>query len=287
MIHLHDLGGLWRRTLIAWPDGRSDSATAVFWLQGPSLYADLRIPAGRPTCPDAVCLRDLDWTMLHFMAGQEGFFGRFDVVDSVGKWQSTFDYQPDTGMADRGALEFEDGVLVERGIDAPYVEHWSRTASGEAMALALALATEMGTSGCLVVAGDAFIYARGRATALPRGATLSERIDGAASLQAAQDIFDCELSFGRRHAGAWRIERSSHCFREGAALAPAFDSVAGSLVIDDVAPDGTPIKRTWRVIAHEGTSPLSRWFGSDGGNVMPLPSQRTQNRTIKTFGAAR
>ena len=123
---------------------------------------------------------------------------------------------------------------------------------------------------------------------MPRGATLRELIDGAASLQAAQDIFDCEISFGHRDAGDdWRIERSSHCFREGAMLAPAFDSVAGSLVIDDVAPDGTPIKRTWRVIAHESTSPLSRWFGSDGADVVPLPSQRTQNRMIETFGGAR
>ena len=108
--------------------------------------------------------------------------------------------------------------------------------------MALLLATETGAPGCLVAAGDAFIYARGRATALPPGATLNELIEDAASLQAAQDIFDCEISFGHRRGGDWRIERSSHCFREGATLSPALDGVAALLIVDDVTPEGKPIR---------------------------------------------
>ena len=285
MISLCDLGGLWRRTLIAWPDGRTDTTSEVFWLQGPRRYADLRIPAGRPAA-DVACLRDLDWTMLRFMARQEGFFGELTVSNSVGYWDRVFDYRPDTGAADCGALVMDRNILIERGIEQHYTELWSRSCAGDD-AMTLALQGETGALGCLVVAGDAFIYARGRATALPRGATLSELIDGAASLQAAQDLFDCEISFGRRRAGGWHIERSSHSFREGATLAPAFDGVAGSLVVGDVAPDGTPIKRPWRVIADEGVSPLSRRFGSDGADVVPLPSQREQDRTTETCGAAR
>lgn len=285
MISLCDLGGLWRRTLLAWPDGRTDTTSEVFWLQGPRRYADLRIPAGRPAA-DVACLRDLDWTMLRFMARQEGFFGELTVSDSVGYWDRVFDYRPDTGTADCGALVMDGNILIERGIEQHYTELWSRSCAGDD-AMTLVLQGEAGALGCLVVAGDAFIYARGRATALPRGATLNELINGAASLQAAQDLFDCEISFGRRRAGGWHIERSSHSFREGATLAPALDSVAGLLTVGDVAPDGTPIKRTWRVIADEGVSPLSRCFGSDGADVMPLPSQREQDKTIETCGAAR
>lgn len=288
MICLHDLSGLWRRTSIGWPDGRTDTETEVFWLQGPRHYADLRIPAGRSASPYATCLRDLEPAMLRFMARQEGFFGRFDIVDSIGRWQRRFNYQPDTGVADRGALAFEDGILVERGIELPYVEHWSRqSAGGDAMALVLA--TETGMPGCLVTAGDAFIYARGRATTLPQGATLSGLIDGAASLQAAQDIFDCEISFGRRHAGDWRIERSSHCFREGATLSPTLGGVTGSLIVDDVTPEGAPIKRAWRVAEHESTrgASLSVWFRPNGGEDMPRPQDRMQNRTTETFETVR
>ena len=285
MISLCDLGGLWRRTLIAWPDGRTDTTSEVFWMQGPRRYADLRIPTGRPAA-DVACLRDLDWTMLRFMARQEGFFGELTVSDSVGYWDRVFDYRPDTGAADCGALVMDGNILIERGIEQHYTELWSRSCASDD-AMTLALQEETGALGCLVVAGDAFIYARGRTTALPRGATLNELIEGAASLQAAQDLFDCEISFGRRRAGGWRVERSSHSFREGATLAPALDSVAGSLTVGDVAPDGTPIKRTWCVIADEGASPLSRCFGSDVADVVPLPSQREQDRTTETCGAAR
>jgi hypothetical protein len=255
MIDGHDLGGLWRRSLIAWPDGRSDTTTEVFWLQGPSLYADLRVPAGRPAV-NATCLRDLDMNMLRFMATQEGFFGSFDVGDDIGDWQRTFDFRPDNGLGDSGALTFEGSILVERGIEAPYIEHWQRAHGGEAMALALV--SDSGTPGCLVAVGDSFIYARGRATALPFGSALAQLVDDAASLQAAQGLFDCEISFGRRHGNDWRIERSSHCFREGASLAPVFDVAAGTLSIADGTPDGAPIRRTWRVTAEEGAP--SRWF---------------------------
>lgn len=267
MVSLHDVPGLWRRTLIAWPDGRSDTETQVFWLQGPRHYADLRIPARRPACSDVTCLRDLDWTLLRFMARQEGFFGRLDMAESIGQWHRAFDYQPDTGVADRGMLAFEDGILVERGIELPYTEHWLRQPD-TSEAVALLLETEAGTPGCFVVAGDAFVYARGRTAALPHGVTLDHLIDDAASLQAAQDLFDCEISFGHRQSddkgGDWRIERSSLCFREGAALAPVLDSAAGVLVVDDVTPEGAPIKRSWRVIGTESSNdlPPSYWLGS-------------------------
>ncbi len=289
MVCLRDLSGFWRRTLIASPDGRPDTETEVFWLQGPSRYADLRVPAGRPAYPDVTGLRDLNWTMLRFMARQEGFFGYLDIVASVGQWHREFDYRPDTGIADRGALALEDGILVERGIDLSYVEHWERqSAPGDV--IAFSLTTETGTTGSLVVVGDAFIYARGRAASLPRGVTLDQLIDSAASLKAAQDLFDCEISFGFRRADTWCIERSSHCFREGATLSPALDSVAGFLVIDDVTPEGTRIQRTWRITWRESTNDahLSVWFGSEAATDALRPLELRQDmKKIEPFGASR
>ncbi len=271
MIGLRDVCGFWRRALIAWPDGRSDAETDVYWLQGPRRYADLRIPAGRPRSPGVTCLRALDWTLLRFMARQEGFFGQLDIVASVGQWHRAFDFQPESGMADRGALAFDDGILIERGLDLPYVEHWCRQ-SGSEDVLALSFAADASTApGCLVVTGDAFIYARGRTVPLPRGATLRELVDGAASLQAAQDLFDCEISFGLRQGGGWRIERSSHCYREGAMLAPALDGAGDSLVVDDVTAAGARFKRAWHIAAQESTTvaPLSHWFASPVAHCSP------------------
>src|SRR4051794_34826632 len=40
--------GLIRRSLLEHADGRHDVTTSVFWLQGLSLYCDLRRPADRP-----------------------------------------------------------------------------------------------------------------------------------------------------------------------------------------------------------------------------------------------
>lgn len=271
MIEREDLTGLWRRRSIVWPDARSDGETEVLWLQGPRLYADLRVPPGRPATAGAGCLRDLDRVQLRVMARQEGFFGHLDVANAVAYWHRLFDYRPDTGIADRGALTFEDGILVERGIDVPYVEHWQRDV-GSRDAMALSLVTETGIPGCLVVAGDAFIYARGRAAALPAGATLEQLIDCASSLAAAQDVFDCEISFGRRYTDGlgddWKILRSSHGFREGASLTPAIDDGRGLLSIADLSADGAPIRRVWRMTGFESSTgePVTAWLAARGAH---------------------
>jgi hypothetical protein len=128
MVELNELQGLWRRTLIAWPGDRFDTTTEVYWLQGPSRYADLRIPAGRPKLEAAACLRDLDWPMLRFMTLQEGFIGHLELSHSLAHWHRIFDYQPASGVADKGRLEFADDILVEHGVEASYVEHWRREA---------------------------------------------------------------------------------------------------------------------------------------------------------------
>lgn len=277
-VRLNDLAGLWRRTVIAWPDGRSDTTTDAFWLQGPKYFADLRIPRGRPDLPAGSCLRDLDWDMLRFMARQEGFFGDLEVAQSTGHWHRAFDYQPDTGVADRGTLKFEGDVLVERGVESPYVEHWQRESRAGENAMALRLVSGDPLSfGCLIAAGDAFIYARSRAMHLPRNTTLHQLVSDAGSIEAAQNFFDCEISFGRRRGARWEIERSSLPYREGQTLAPALD--AASLVIGDVAPTGAASKRAWRIAACESSAadPFFHWFGlesrSDAAGAVGLAAR--------------
>jgi hypothetical protein len=76
MITMDALPGLWRRSLLAWADGRRDTTTRVHWLQGPSLYADLRQPEARPSFAGVTGFDDLDTTQIAWMARQEAFAGR-------------------------------------------------------------------------------------------------------------------------------------------------------------------------------------------------------------------
>lgn len=244
MVSLGDIQGLWHRRLIGWPGGEMDTTTEVYWLQGPRLYADLRIPEGRPACA-ASCLRELDGPILKFLARQEGFFGYLDVEDSVGHWHRAFDYQPPTDHADRGLLTFEGDILSERGVETPYLEHWVREPGSEDVHV-LSLRAE-DRIGCLITAGAAFMFAKSRSKKLPAGADLTECVNGTASLVEAQDLFDCEISFGRVRDGEWRIERSSLPFREGHNLHPDLEDKTGTLAVDEVTQDGAQIRRVWHI----------------------------------------
>ncbi len=256
MVSLSDVHGLWRRTLIARPEETPDTTTEVYWLQGPTLYADLRIPAGRPACKGA-CLRELDWPMLGFLARQEGFFGTLEVRSSIGHWRRDFDYQPDTGRKDRGHLAFDGCVLIERGVEAPYTEHWSREPTSADAAALLFADDAAARIGCLIAIGHAFMFVRSRGARLPPGADLAGCLEGARSLTAAQDLFDCEISFGRVTDGDWRIERSSLPFREGHALKPEADGKSGTLLLDDVTPEGSLMRRAWRIARAESVGARS------------------------------
>lgn len=74
--------------------------------------------------------------------------------------------------------------------------------------------------GWLLVAGDCFLYVRGRARHLPRATDLSSLI---AREQPSRtqwlEWLDVEISFGHRRGPApWRIEHSTLPFREGQSL---------------------------------------------------------------------
>ena len=114
-------------------------------------------------------------------------------------------------------------------------------------------------------------YARSRVSTLPRNTNLRQLVEEADSLATAQDLFDCEISFGRIIGGHWQIERSSLPYREGQSLAPSVepapqknlpgaDPIGGTLVIDDVALDGAAMKRAWHISRYEGNRPFRHWF---------------------------
>lgn len=249
------LAGLWRRSLIVWPDGRRDTTTTAVWLQGSGLYADLRQPAERPGFEDVACLRELRPGHLAWLAGQEGFAGRLHCTDACFEWQRYIDYQPPASLPDAGYLVFEGAVLVEHGRDAPYVEHWHQDEPTEPpLAAARLLDSKTGRCGILVRAGSSFMYARERAAELHAGGALADCVLAAPTLREAQDAVDCEVSFGTVEGADWLIRRSSLPFREGDRLDPhVVRGASSTLATLDLSAEGATLVRRWEIVEIEGT----------------------------------
>lgn len=252
-MRLDQLGGLWRRSLIRLPDGTEDRTTEVHWLQGPSRYADLRQPAGRPSFAGVTCLRDCGPDHLAWMARQEGFAGRLVAAGDYFEWEREIDFQPPSSTPDAGRLWLEDGMMKEEGRDSPYLEHWHLSLGGQPSAAWNLVEEAIGVAGALIVVGATFMFARARKTLLPRGACLSDLLAETADATVVQDLFDCEIALGAVENGRFLIQRSTLPFREEAELLPVRDG--SRLATTGVDVFGAPLVRAW-LIAEEETKRL-------------------------------
>jgi hypothetical protein len=215
--------GLWRRRLLA-SEGRIDRETTVYWLQTGRLYADIRIPAGRPDCES---LAEASSRTLRALALQQGFAGHLDVAGDVLTWHRWLDFQPPGSVADVGRVHFEDDVLIEHGVLAPYVEEWVRVEGPHPDQLALRLEAEIGPdriervrAGVLLATGTAFMMAIARELPLPAAATLEDVVaDETLPDSQRRAALDCCIDFGRRQDGRWEISLSTLPFHEGETLA--------------------------------------------------------------------
>jgi hypothetical protein len=223
---LDELQGLWRRSSIAWPDGRCDTATQVYWLQGPSFYGDLRQPAPMPEFSHVRSLEHLSRTDCERLAEQQGFAGHLTFDGSHFEWTRRIDFQPKAPLADAGSLRWQSDVLIEEGRDLPYVEHWHRDPRIAARPAAAALLRHRrgGTFGLLIRSGGYYILARDRAVELAPGGSLAERVAAAPTLEDARALIDCEISFACASGETIRILASTLPHRVGRSLGDGFDS---------------------------------------------------------------
>lgn len=247
-----DLYGLWRRSLIAWPNGLADTTTSVRWLQGLCTYLDLRQPADLPAFPARRGLRDLSIDDCAWLARQEAFAGRFTFDGSDFEWARAIDFQPKALYSDVGSLCWDGNVLVERGRDIAYVEHWHRDAAVPMQPIAALELRErsLGLKGALLRVGPHFMVARDRVLVPPLHQTLVECVAGAVSLAQAQALVDCEISFGRVSSAGFLISASTLPFRVGDRLDPQIRGEA--LTIRDRTAEGDPTERHWLITAAEG-----------------------------------
>jgi hypothetical protein len=268
MLEVADMRGLWHRSLLVRADATRDTTTWVAWLQGPTLFADLRVPAGRPSFRGARGRRDLTPMQTAWLASQQGFAGRLDREGEYFVWRRRLDFQPVSGVADAGRLREERGLVIEEGRDDPYIEHWHRQPDAITPNAGARLRDQhTGREGVIVRVGRSFMYARaGTSALLPTGTLLSDHVRAAASLSYAQELVDCEISFGSIASdGAWIIERSSLPYREGAYLEPSLDA-ASCLQISDVTEEGQAMRRGWEVKEFEGDATALQ---SSGAVVLP------------------
>lgn len=215
--------GVWRRSLLE-AAGLRDERSQVFWLQTPRWHADLRIPAGRPDFSGVRRLADCDGAQLAWLAHQQGFCGVTQVEGDCCTWHRQMDFQPANGSRDIGRMMFNGERVTEAGVEADYREIWQRLPSSRGGTAALELVAEAGEQAArptwLLVAGDCFMYVRGRAQPLPAATDLARLIARAQpSRSQLLDWLDVEISFGYRMGpNPWRIEHSTLPFREEAFL---------------------------------------------------------------------
>jgi len=197
--------GVWQRTLLTTTAGVHDTATRVYWLQTERLFADLRIPLPAPATPQA-------------LATQAGFAGITEINGDRCQWHRAIDFQPPNGGEDIGRMQFVNPEKVlEDGLDGSYHEVWERLPESVGRNRGTWLLGTDGRQGCLLLAGDCFLFAAGRRQPLAHAPSLAALFDSD-----NPELLDFELSFGRHQGGAtpWRIELSTLPARIGAQLLP-------------------------------------------------------------------
>jgi hypothetical protein len=245
------LRGLWRRSMLVRPDGTRDTSTTVHWLQGLRSYIDLRQPLPGRDFSGVRALADLSLDDCAWLATQEGFAGQLGCAGGWFEWLRVIDFQPRTQRPDVGSLECNGEELIERGRDLAYVEQWQRESGAALPAAALALRQTHGrTRALLLRVGAVFMFARERVVAPQTPGTLSVCVAAAVSVQQAQQLVDCEISFGAVSASGFRITASSLPYRIGDVLEQRL--TIQSLTTMDRAMNGEAITRTWDIMDREG-----------------------------------
>lgn len=247
--------GMWQRLLLAKPGEPVETLVRTDWLQGPTLFVDLRQPPTIGARVQASCLAEVQPHEARILAGQEGFAGRLLLSGDIAEWKRSIDFQPLGPLADRGRLSRESDLLIEQGVEADYLEYWQldRQPANAACAAARFVSDGDGRAVYLVQCGLHFAYARDRGVALPSGSDLAVLLCDT-NAQQAQALIDCEISFGTVTPEGWRIDRSTLPWREGALLAqPDVAIERARLDVLDVDARGLPVTRHLKLLDLHGT----------------------------------
>ena len=216
--------GIWCRTLLEQAD-QVDNTSLVLWIQTNHHHVDLRIPDSRPIFEPVSHLIDYSFEQLIHLANQQGFTGITEVNANIAEWKREQDYQPFNHQRDIAEMRFEDdSTLVERGVDAEYLERWEKVPNSH---LNLSFRTAAGEDrhgnkvfARLFIANTTFAYVRPRSIQLPSAKSMLVAIDAhQPSKDVLLDWLDFEISFGQiKNGNQGCISHSTFPFREGCIL---------------------------------------------------------------------
>lgn len=219
------LTGVWKRKSLWLKDAEPDYSTRVFYIQTPTLYGDIRIPASRFCGRNATSLKDLNQNQLYELTLQEGFAGHVETADDVVTWHRYIDFQPPGEIPDVGRCRVNKPYMIETGIHLDYSEKWLQIDDGNGQFLAMHSCGNRSdlANRILVVAGNHFLYARGRNYRLNPMKSLNHLLQsGVFSREQVIGYLDCEFSYGRIRGGRkpWEISLSTLPFKEGHSIRP-------------------------------------------------------------------
>jgi hypothetical protein len=159
-VSFESLFGVWKRRFMRPADGSEDRETQVWWIQARPHFADLRIPAGRPSFERVTAWQNCNDVQRNWLARQQGFAGELTSVGDAWLWKRESDFQPASDKRDIGKLTFTDvdaKQMLEEGVDEPYTEMWEKIDDGSSTGQeSLTLRYDRGM---LVALGDHFIVA--------------------------------------------------------------------------------------------------------------------------------
>lgn len=193
MIALTDLQGHWRRAWLKAP-GVVDHDTSVHWMQVGAVYADIRIPAGRPEIRGAGALADLGNATLLKLLKAEGFAGEITLDADICTWHRQINWHGAPEAVDAGRMRLDAwSELVEHGVHAEYSELWHR--GGDSPAFARRFGDEP-RAGFLVSVGNRFVFGIGPRQLGEPGAARTA-LESGKRTRALEAMFEGGFVFGR------------------------------------------------------------------------------------------
>lgn len=253
--------GVWQRISLETKGKPADTTTQAYWIQTSALFADMRIPAGRPDFSGRATLAEYSEDDLLWLARQQGIAGMTLAGDGLLHRRRQVDFQPTRGKDNIRRMHFEGDLLVDENLYGTVQEKWRRLAGPEGGVITLRLLEEAETDGRIVprkgyllVVSDYFMFVRDRAEFTRHANSLEDLIE-AQELGRGEmaRLLDCEFCFGRRRGGAqpWEIRLSTLPYREGKVLfAPGQFEVlkqGGNALVQRGRGRNGPITRRWSI----------------------------------------
>lgn len=270
------LMGLYRRHIIAFADGTSDTETQVFWLQSRNFSIDLRMPRQADQVPQAKLLAAYTHQELAVLAQYEGWVAQSVWDGEQLVWRDPIAFQLHDRWPEPAPLRRVGNCMVEFAPSGAYVEDWRLQPSAPGPLVGLRLIDEREVeSGCvlhrgggLIVSGDHAGLVLGRAEVPAISAPLHPHVLAAAGNAEVLGLlmnFETSIAHGSMREG-FMVTHSTCPGRIGQTVFDLdnFSLEADGTVTQVVSRDGLVTRRHFTVDTLE---PTCSW---------PLATQQTR-----------